>query len=794
MQTVQLCFIEPSNDIVFPIINKCTIDLTQLGQKIEIITDLLKQGNLRPEEIDLKIGRALDKIPNMGTFDTKFFANMELLGKVFESPNVCSTDDLPDDHLSQLLADFDKVEFEHNFGENTYNIDSFKEIIEERLTRKVRNRFVYMGDINKAIRDTIILSNMDLMHNLLSSIGGDRYIKSVARRTKFVHDYMFFLIINDYLIFDSQKTVNEGEYTITINKKIIKRIIQDILLETAQYEVDFIKDDYHIRSWSGLQYVSNNLALRRIFAYIRPSMMKAVLDRVVNQIGEMYRNIPFKGIRVDPNQIESNHVTVRSKPLTVEKLFEYSKTKISAEMFRNLDMIHKAINWYENLVMNHASMLSFNSTTGSQSYIAQKSLFKKLIQDEYINYDDYIADLCAGRGDGHHALNDLGLNHISVTRADSYDVYNCESNIIQDRKLNIYDISSFTKYLKANVIHMDLTFNKMDEIGNIFPVIINLVNMSKRVIIRMNWLSGELSDKLIEGLKHCEINMYAPIAERYTGYQFYITFKQKMDDQYEVSDMRSLTTQIRHSALRLKGYDPFNVDEDTPSDTASNYMITEPTIERFKKEHINADMNTITHNLNLYSSAEVYRSLVSVRLKLYPEDTDKVLCIACGKNALDDMQLNDIAIEPNKEIHLVINDYELKNNSKIIELKRLHKINDLNQILENVSRLKVKIEYRSLIYDLKVIITHFLPRNNILINDTLTELIDKTETETFKLIGCSDHSEMMTRAVVRSLIFRMIYDSHPIKMLNSNVKCTSYLKMKVDVTHHSSTNTVLSST
>ena len=770
MQNVQLCFIEPSNDIIFPIINKCVIDLNQLGQKIEIITDLLKEGKLKPEEIDIKIGRALDKVPNMGTFDTKFFANIELLSKVFESPNVCSTDDLPDDHLLQLLTEFDKTEFEQNFGEDTYNIDSFRKIIDDRLARKVKNRFIYMGDVNKAIRDTIILSNLDLMNCLLNSIGNGKYTKSLSHRLKFVHDYMFFLIINDYLIFDSQKTENEGEYVITINKKVIKRILNDILLETAQYEVDFIKDDYHIKSWSGLQYVSNNVELRRIFAFIRPSLMKQVLDRVVNQIGEMYRNIPFKGIRVDPNQVDSTHITIKSKPLTINRLFQYSKTKIASDMFKNLDMIHKAVHWYENLVMNHASMPSFNSSTGSQSYIAQKSLFAKLLQDEYIKDNDYIADLCAGRGDGHHALNDLGINHVSVTRADSYDIYNCEPNIVQDKKLNIYDISTFTKYLKATVIHIDLTFNKIDDIGNIFPVIINLVNMNKKVIIRMNWLSGNLSEQLINDLKKFEINLYSPIAEKYTGYQFYLTFQLKNSEQYEVNDTKSIATQIRHSALRLKSYDPFDIDEDIPVDTSASYMITDANIMKFKNEHINADMNNITNNLNLYSTAEIYRSLVSVNLKLYPENNDKILCIVCSKKILSEMSLDEVTIEPNKSVHLAINDYDINRNKKVIELKSLGKMSDINQILENLSRLKIKLEYRNLIYDIKIIVTHFLPKKNVLSHNMINELINNAESDTFRLINDGNQTDMMNRAVIRSLIFRMIYDCHPIKLIYKRLR------------------------
>ena len=58
------------------------------------------------------------------------------------------------------------------------------------------------------------------------------------------------------------------------------------------------------------------------------------------------------------------------------------------------------------------------------------------------------------------------------------------------------------------------------------------------------------------------------------------------------------------------------------------------------------------------------------------------------------MSLDEVTIEPNKSVHLAINDYDINRNKKVIELKSLGKMSDINQILENLSRLKIKLEYR----------------------------------------------------------------------------------------------------
>jgi len=320
-----------------------------------------------------------------------------------------------------------------------------------------------------------------------------------------------------------------------------------------------------------------------------------------------------------------------------------------------------------------------------------------------------------------------------------------------------------SNYLSYDIIHLDITFTKSDEIENLIPIILNLVNIGKKVIVRANWLNGPIANGTILELSNINVDFYVPIADHYTAYQFYMTFYQKEIDRYEVTDAAQIAMQIRNNALRMKSYDPFDVITEKKVDTASNYMLTNDIIERMAIKHNTANFHNIKTNLKLYSTLEVYRALIVMQSEIFYRTDKRIPCIVLNTK-LKDRIINSKMKKELAAQDILVNSLSITNKNWYLSFADIDDPDIVDCILEEAALIKLDIRYRCILSDLKMIMIDLKDRGpiNFKSEDEMNRIINEYENVTVRKIESLDRVDIIDKTLVRDLMFRMCIDGYNI--------------------------------
>jgi len=543
-------YILRTRDYESPIRSDYAIDITRLGQRISTVSQLLSEG-YDYDEINTKMINTSFTLESNNT-EGILSHIMKLLSNQLNSKYLCGLEDINNlmwERLYELCRNTDLYTEDKEKG-----IDMLKELITKRLNRGLSTLYVYKGDISQAITNRLRSLIDEDISTFEAYIKNRTLLELVAQKKKFVQRYCQLLIEYDYLSYNIVK-VDDKRYIINTNFTETQEIMNSVLSMNIHNEI---------------RYVSKNKTLRTIFHFINTNMIVNEVDVAAHVSCNRWNKFEFTGVKLNVNT-----KSVDSEVFFSENLLHFDQ---SASVGYNIfetgigsllcdKSMSGLLTWFSNSIKNRASMDSFYSPTYSESYYAQSGVFRKL--KEIIDFEkEKVLDACAGRGDGHLALKYQGINHTSVTRGDPYDLINNITGIIIDNNINVFDWETLTRYMDHTLFYFDLSFIKdTDNREGIFPIIYNLLNNKKKILMRINWLHG--LDKTINEFNYKQKCLaLLPIVGSFTSDHIYI-YISKLDDITTDSDL--LRTSVTYSTLMMKSLDPFSITLSTETELESDH-------------------------------------------------------------------------------------------------------------------------------------------------------------------------------------------------------------------------------
>lgn len=139
--------------------------------------------------------------------------------------------------------------------------------------------------------------------------------------------------------------------------------------------------------------------------------------------------------------------------------------------------LRKFADVFSSLCVLRAHIASFESSTGSGMYHTAIGLMNHFKSKR-------VADVAAGRGDFHRAMNELRIDHVSIQRTDAYNSLYSEEGMIRKKGFNAFNIDHLEEYLGYDLFLYDISYAKeFEEAEN---TILELVSMGKEVVLRVN--------------------------------------------------------------------------------------------------------------------------------------------------------------------------------------------------------------------------------------------------------------------------------------------------------------------
>lgn len=589
---VRINFCTPQDSIIYkPKYRGFKVNINESKQRVfETISMLLSNG-LDLEDIDMTAINMLDKLPTMDILEHSLIMLYRDI-KLFIGTNKYICYDMLDSNMKRhFMTYIDPEDYQLKRGRK-WDMRELDKFIEKRMSSERDRIILYQGSIDKAAMQYITnkyearLKSIERMAIHISTF------KSILKVKNFFHSVMTLLIIYQFLIF--QVYIEDEYQIIRVNKEATKR--------------NYLKSlDYLKINRIG---ISNIPIFKKMFELYNTDYFVQDIDLIMDKVMLESNNWRMKSIRVDA-ELDQNPINERfyitKRP--VYHTFNYNMMSMNPYNLLHLDKEKGTIEWYTASVKNHCSLKAFTSPTGSQSLQSQYNLFRCLIADDRITLGS-VADLCAGRGDGHLALTKLNVPHISVTRDDIYDRISCVADVIIDKHLDVLNYRTISDYMTPDTVMLDISFTKGS--GDIWETVLHILNVGKNVIIRLNHLSSPSIEQVI---KLCEFNCFFVQAEqsRDTSYHMYVVFTEsKYKVKYTDNDgSDSIYDIMRSNALNFKKFDIFDVDMDTDIIVDSNMYID--------RTYLHNRQNALTSGFwetDDYYKAQVYDDILHICLEL----------------------------------------------------------------------------------------------------------------------------------------------------------------------------------
>jgi len=169
---------------------------------------------------------------------------------------------------------------------------------------------------------------------------------------------------------------------------------------------------------------------------------------------------------------------------TAEKV-RFLLDRVGTELFHEFTTASKLFNLMRHAANIYSHPAIFQSPTGSDSYSAQYALFLKMQQTGLIKGEDLVCDLTAGRGDGHLAMNRLGIHHISHARSDIFTALYSTEGIVEKNEYDVFDPATLEFVLIFDFIHIDISWTGKGK-NDFTDTLLYLMRARKKFSVRLN--------------------------------------------------------------------------------------------------------------------------------------------------------------------------------------------------------------------------------------------------------------------------------------------------------------------
>jgi len=559
----------------------------RMTESFELVSDFLSKG-VDITQVDFSLARLLDKLPGMSKLEKSLFTFKRNLEKYMNQTYSPDLRTIPSDIWIGLTDLVDPQLFSEKYGE-ALSLTKLKSIMDEYFNKESEKIYAYRGSHQQVVR-TWLTARYKMQMDKLEMIGSNiKLLDSMCKQNIMFRNVLKLLIIHDYLTYSVEQDL-DGNLIIKVNKAAT--------FHSFKRALTLIRSNVALR-------ISRNRSFCNFVRVYNDKLIDANIIPAIDELISDSMKWRFKASKLDMEamtDIPRVMLTLNRNIKPIE--FPSDCIKFNPSELRYTYQLNGALKWYENVVKNHCSLKAYDSKTGSQSYHCQYSFFKTLLRENLIGNRTKILDACSGRGDGHLALMELKMNHLSVSRGDEYDLFNCANQIHYDPAINIYNSNTLVKYLIYDHYHLDITFIKSKD-ANIWDTVCWLLSNNKTVSLRMNWITDTPSNAHLSILRGHDTRLVLGQNNRDTYYQVYL-YIGNQDDLFShgesevrgVSSCRLYELFVNRS-LSHKKYSVFDVDEAVDVHTEISFICSQEMLEHKMNELI--DHGGVTASINEFT-------------------------------------------------------------------------------------------------------------------------------------------------------------------------------------------------
>jgi hypothetical protein len=225
---------------------------------------------------------------------------------------------------------------------------------------------------------------------------------------------------------------------------------------------------------------------------IGPPVVAEVIDNYADEVTMLLGEISNDTQYIDMS-VPTLHLSVSSSyPLDrdiclpeVGTLVEYTAVELGYNALETLSDLEPLMSYAEKCCQFASSPHVWESPTGSDNFCSQYGLFKMLKYKFDLDYDTRICNLTAGRGDGHFAITQLGLNCTSYSKPDRFTTLHHHPDILFRTDYDIFRTDTLTFVNDYDFVHIDISFLGQSN-NDVSDCVLMLESLSIPYCIRLN--------------------------------------------------------------------------------------------------------------------------------------------------------------------------------------------------------------------------------------------------------------------------------------------------------------------
>nr|DBA06881.1 TPA_asm: polymerase [Chrysanthemum ophiovirus_indi] len=462
-----------SRDVTFQIENlKPSSSIKCLPEKVCIkegdLSSILKKSKLYKSfsyyvstDEDIK-GKFIDHKSVVPTEVINRMSSFHSLHRYMEDQEIICPDIIPSETLKKIAPEVNDYATREQYFSEFYEYYKGLNIIEnETPTRSVVRSILYQ----------------ELFRSEMEG-GANTWAYELTRRGYSLEYRMVLLkifIVTTSLVYRLEEN-KVGQYTLTIMKD---RTRQNAIINLRRFkssDAHFHTKDKRISNLllmafptSGYEFTELAEAVNNIYADNNGKKLS------ISQINRYYESDVKNYIDESRFKLERNFI-------------EYTEFGISAEDLNSHKMFSSALKGFEMICAMNCKPASVSSPTKSDVFPSAISMLSFAKNNGFIKEGESIADLFAGRGDYHFAMNAMNIQHRSVSRNDGYNLINRLKGMTEVKQnIDMTDKVNYSEYLDHKVFLLDIShFTGKKE--KLVEMLFDLVTQKKKIIIRLNSL------------------------------------------------------------------------------------------------------------------------------------------------------------------------------------------------------------------------------------------------------------------------------------------------------------------
>nr|WGH72971.1 MAG: putative RNA-dependent RNA polymerase [Trichoderma hamatum mycoophiovirus 1] len=523
-----------------PKLSKCKVKdkFTCYGELRKHTFHLLRYRFLATFYLTLEEQNDLALIPNLGTNETKMQLGDDLIEDLVFSYSMSldreymtimpETIDYP--LWIPLVRKIETINERFRDMDDLHKLESIKIYLRNALVRKRRATIISKQDtVNYSIQSHCLeyLENFrpkDVYHKAMVKRYGDLFRKKRGSQKL------------DQLNARYQNILNEHE---GYRKKLAIALISEYII-LFHFKVKRDNGEISFDASSSLTEYMNNSVGRMSSTLLTPELMVQMIIVGTDYIENIARKNRDEIKQVLLEISNDNHLADIIIPERLPNLKAHTNLNGDEEMemiadsveYEQFELPYKAMETFEDAraLFTYARKCTdigsdpsiFESITGSDSFIPQYALWRKLIQIFNLDESIKVCDLTAGRGDFIYATRNMPISSDSFAILDTFTRVRYHPKVRHDIQYDLTDMKTLKFIVDYDWIHIDISFTGEKEL-NMLDVILFLEENNLAYSIRVNSIViKDYVQNNLQGIPIYDHYLFAPMNSELKPYQIYL--------------------------------------------------------------------------------------------------------------------------------------------------------------------------------------------------------------------------------------------------------------------------------